>query len=188
MGSNGDHQHETIEPARLRTEIESISNEIRRICEDLSPSVLENVGFAAALEWAVAERVAHLPADCRFTYEFVCDDELEERLRLSPGVQMQIYLIVQEAVSNICRHAAASHVRLKVDLDEDDNLLLLLEDDGRGFDLENKRAHGGRGLANIRARAIIIQAEVGWHRRPDTGTVFTLRKKIESRPQTAEIS
>jgi signal transduction histidine kinase/ligand-binding sensor domain-containing protein len=184
-GSNGDHQHETIEPARLRTEIESISNEIRRICEDLSPSVLENVGFAAALEWAVAERVAHLPADCRFTYEFVCDDELEERLRLSPGVQMQIYRIVQEAVSNICRHAAASQVRLKVDLDEEDNLLLLLEDDGRGFDLDNKRARGGRGLANIRARAIIIQAEVGWHKRPDNGTVFTLRKKIESRSQTA---
>jgi signal transduction histidine kinase/ligand-binding sensor domain-containing protein len=183
-GANG--HAETIDPVVLRGEIESISNEIRRICEDLSPSVLENVGFAAALEFALAERVAHLPADCRFAYEFVCDDELEERWRLSRGVQMQIYRIVQEAVSNICRHAAATRVRLKVDVTETDDFVLTLEDDGRGFDPENRRARKGRGLANIRARASIIEADVRWRRRDDgDGTVFVLHKDLKNPPATS---
>jgi signal transduction histidine kinase len=182
--SNGDP--EKIDPVVLRGEIESISNEIRRICEDLSPSVLENVGFAAALEFALAERVAHLPADCRFAYEFVCDDELEERWPLSRGVQMQIYRIVQEAVSNVCRHAAATRVRLKVDVTADDQFTLTLEDDGRGFDPENRRARKGRGLANIRARASIIEADVRWRKRDDgDGTVFILNKSLRNQAETS---
>ena len=44
-------------PAYLRAEIEAVSQEIRRICEDLSPSVLENVGLAAALEFALTQAV-----------------------------------------------------------------------------------------------------------------------------------
>src|SRR5207249_4723315 len=54
----------------IRTEIESISTEIRRICEDLSPSVLTNVGLTAALEWALTDAVTHLPPERKFEYEF----------------------------------------------------------------------------------------------------------------------
>ncbi|HYP53906.1 MAG TPA: ATP-binding protein, partial [Pyrinomonadaceae bacterium] len=175
-GGNGDRAAETIDPAALRAEIESISGEVRRICEDLSPSVLENVGFAAALEFALAHAIAHLPADCRFTYEFACDDDLEERLRFSRAVQLQIYRIVQEAVSNVCRHAGATHVRLRVDVTDAGEFVLTLEDDGRGFDTENRKARRGRGLSNIRARASIIEAAVRWHKRDERGTVFTLQK------------
>ena len=67
-----------LDPAVLRTEIESISQEVRRICEDLSPSVLQNVGFAAALEFALSHAVQDAPADKRFEYEFVCDEALGE--------------------------------------------------------------------------------------------------------------
>jgi signal transduction histidine kinase len=171
---------------RLRAEIESISQEVRRICEDLSPSVLENVGFAAALEWAVASACAQQPAAHRFAYDFVCDEDLEERLALAPGVQMQVYRIVQEAVSNVCRHAEAGHVSLSVHLDDAGDFLLKLSDDGRGFDAQNKRALKGRGLAGIRARASLIEAEAGWARREGSGTVFTLRKHAASRPGAPE--
>jgi signal transduction histidine kinase/ligand-binding sensor domain-containing protein len=166
---------------RLRAEIESISQEVRRICEDLSPSVLENVGFAAALEWAVASACAQQPAAHRFAYDFVCDEDLEERLALAPGVQMQVYRIVQEAVSNVCRHAAAERVSLSVHLDDAGDFLLKLSDDGRGFDADNKRALKGRGLAGIRARASLIEAEAGWARREGGGTVFTLLKRAAAR-------
>jgi signal transduction histidine kinase len=185
-GASG--QLTTLDPVVLRTEIESISHEIRRICEDLSPSVLENVGFVAALEWALTERVAHLPADCKFSYEFVCDDELEGRLRLSRAVQMQIYRIVQEAVSNVCRHAGATSVRLAVEVTGDEDLLLTLEDDGRGLPPENRKARLGRGLTNIRARASLIEAEVEWRKRPEGGTIFVLKKSAAGRAdQTAAV-
>jgi len=170
------------DPTRLRAEIESISQEVRRICEDLSPSVLENVGFAAALEWALASACAQQPSAQRFTYDFACDEDLEERLALSPGVQMQVYRIVQEAVSNVCRHARAAHVNLRVGLDAAGDFLLTLSDDGHGFDAENKRALKGRGLAGIRARASLIEADAVWTRREVGGTVFALRKKDAARP------
>jgi signal transduction histidine kinase/ligand-binding sensor domain-containing protein len=166
-----------VDPSELRTEIESISQEVRRICEDLSPSVLENVGFAAALEWSVTSGLAHLPADCRFNYDFLCDENLESRLRLSSGVQMQIYRIVQEAVSNICRHAEASNVRLSLHATDEGDFLLRLEDDGRGFNHNHKRERTGRGLGGIRARASLIEAEVDWETREGGGTVLVLRKK-----------
>jgi signal transduction histidine kinase len=171
---NGDHA--TLDPAIFRLEIESVSNEIRRICEDLSPSVLENVGLAAALEWALADAVAHLPESCKFEYEFACEEDLEERIRLAPGVRMQIYRIVQEAISNICRHASAHRVRLEVTLTNENELILKLSDDGSGFDQRDKKAGRGRGLANIRARASLIEADVSWSRNTQGGTVFTLRK------------
>jgi signal transduction histidine kinase/ligand-binding sensor domain-containing protein len=169
----------TVDPSELRAEIESISQEVRRICEDLSPSVLENVGFAAALEWALSGALAHMPEGRRFEYEFACDEGLEERLSFAPGAQMQVYRIVQEAVSNVCRHARATHVSMRVRLDEAGDFTLTLEDDGAGFDPSNRRALKGRGLAGIRARASLIEADADWHAREGGGTIFTLRKKAK---------
>jgi signal transduction histidine kinase/ligand-binding sensor domain-containing protein len=173
-----------VDPLALRAEIEAISQEVRRICEDLSPSILENVGFAAALEWALASALAHLPAGRKFIYNFACDENLEERLSLAPGVQMQVYRIVQEAVSNVCRHADAAHVSLAIRLDAAGQFTLALEDDGAGFDAGNKKALKGRGIAGIRARASLIEAEVEWRKRESGGTIFVLRKKSAGKEET----
>ncbi len=171
-----------VEAGVFRREIESISKEIRRICEDLSPSVLENVGLTAALEWALTNAVAHAAPDCKFEYAFICDENLEERLTLQPATQMQIYRIAQEAISNVCRHAAATRVELTVTSDaSDESFIFRLEDNGREFEPRERKPKGGRGkegrgLANIRARASLIEAEVSWSRRAGGGTIFTLRK------------
>jgi signal transduction histidine kinase len=53
---------------------------------------------------------------------------------------------------------------------------LRLEDDGREFDLAAAQNSDGRGLANMRARAKLIDAEISWVRREGGGTVFTLRR------------
>jgi signal transduction histidine kinase len=159
----------------LRTEIESISQEVRRICEDLSPSVLQNVGFAAALEFALSHAVQDAPAEKRFQYEFLCDESLEEQSRLPANVQMQIYRIVQEAVSNIWRHAGASQVKMVVHSSPDGDFVLTIEDNGRFFDPDDERKSAGRGLANMRARASLIDAEISWSRNEGSGTMFSLR-------------
>lgn len=164
-------------PAELRAEIESISQEVRRICEDLSPSVLQNVGFAAALEFALAHAVEHAAPDCKFEYEFVCDESFDEMVKLPPSVQIQIYRITQEALNNICRHAGAGGVKMIVSVRDDGTFELQIEDDGRGFDAKETKKKPGRGVANIRARASMIDAEVSWARRDGGGTVFRLNKK-----------
>ncbi|MDQ3668338.1 MAG: histidine kinase [Acidobacteriota bacterium] len=164
--------------ALLRGEIESISQEVRRICEDLSPSVLQNVGFAAALEFALSHAVGHAPPERQFEYEFVCDEALEQRTKLAPNVQMQIYRITQEAVNNICRHANATKVKLVVGVSQAGDFSLTLEDNGGDFEHASGNKHEGRGLANMRARASLIDAEIFWSQREGGGTVFKLTKPI----------
>ena len=161
----------------LRTEIESISQEVRRICEDLSPSVLQNVGFAAALEFALTHAVQDAPVEKRFEYEFHCDETIEEQSQLPASVQMQIYRIVQEAVNNIWRHAAATEVKMFVASSPAGDFSLRIEDNGRPFDSHNNNNSEGRGLPNMKARAGLIDARISWEPRENGGTVFTLTRK-----------
>ena len=180
-GNNG---KTPFEPAAFRKEIESVSNEIRRICEDLSPSVLDNVGLAAALEWALASAVAHLPAEKKFEYEMIAGEEIEERIKLEPGERIQIYRIAQEIINNICRHSQAAHVRLTLETLNPNNLTMTIEDDGEFFAPSDGQV-SGRGLANIHARASLIEAEVAWTKRASGGTMFTLTKN--ERPATTGV-
>jgi len=178
--------NDNVDPTVFRSEIESISHEVRRICEDLSPSVLQNVGFAAALEFALANAVQHAPVENRFRYEFVCDEALEEKAKLPPNVQMQIYRIVQEAINNICRHAGATTVRMVVGCSPEGDFNLTIEDDGREFAIAEANKTEGRGLANMRARASLIDAQVSWSRVEGSGTVFSLTKEVRDATSNAQ--
>jgi signal transduction histidine kinase len=100
---------------------------------------------------------------------------------------MQIYRILQEAVSNISRHANAARVRLIVKTSSEGDFLLTLEDDGRDFDPQDRKIKQGRGLMNIRARASLIEAEVNWRKRDGGGTQFTLRKANAVKTSAAQI-
>src|SRR4029077_9458648 len=115
--------------------------------------------------------------DRRFDYEFVCDESLEERAQLPANVQMQIYRMVQEAVNNISRHAGATHVKMTVDAVAGGDFVLQLKDNGRDFDPGQQKNLEGRGLANMRARASLINAEISWEKADEGGTVFTLQVK-----------
>lgn len=160
-------------PNEIRRKIESVSKEIRRICEDLSPSALQNLGFLPSLEGALSDSVAQLPSEEKFAYEFICEPELEDRLQLSEIEQIQLYRIVQEALNNVCRHAEAKHVRLIVRASGSD-LLIEVCDNGKGLVgvVTNRSGHG---LANIRSRANLIGAQVSWlDARP--GCRFEVRK------------
>jgi two-component system sensor histidine kinase UhpB len=163
----------------LRGEIEGISQEVRRICEDLSPSVLQNVGFSAALEFALSHAVQLAPPERKFEYEFACDESVEEQTKFPASVQMQIYRIAQEAVNNICRHAVPDRVRMEVTAAAPGSVTLRLEDNGKEFDPAVAAKGDGRGLANMRARASLIGAEINWEQRHGGGTVFTLQKPLQ---------
>lgn len=151
----------------FRREIESVSIEIRRICEDLSPSVLENVGFAPALEFLLA----HTFKD----YEFRAAEDLDEKIHFAPNVQMQIYRVAQEILNNIKHHSDAKFVSMKTEVSPEKEFLLTIEDDGTFFDPE-KIVSKGRGIGNIKSRAALIEAEISWRENESGGTIFELKK------------
>jgi signal transduction histidine kinase len=172
---------ETPTPALLRRNIEGISREIRQICEDLSPSVLDNIGFVPSLEWALTNAVAGLPAEEKFNYRFVAEPDLEERLRLGATERIQLYRIVQEALNNVCRHARARNVSLTVGVENGRDLVIVVKDDGVGLrgapeaDDRVTKDGTGHGMANIRSRANLIGAEAAWLD-ADAGCHFEVRK------------
>jgi signal transduction histidine kinase/ligand-binding sensor domain-containing protein len=166
-------EDDEISPSLLRRKIESISSEIRHICEDLSPSALENIGFLPALEWALSDVVTNLPPEQKFTYEFIRDPELEDRLHLSQIERIQLYRIVQEALNNISRHARAGNVTMLVRIEETNELVIVIEDNGIGFDGMSANLTG-HGIANIRSRANLIGAQVKW-KYADPGCRFEVR-------------
>ena len=70
-------------------------------------------------------------------------------------------------------------MKMLVTTNEAGDFSLRLEDDGRAFDIVNRNT-GGRGLANMRARAGLIDAEISWDKRTEGGTAFTLTRKAHA--------
>ena len=157
----------------FRKEIENISDEIRRICEDLSPSVLENIGFSAALEWALRSALDQVNSDKSVTSEFDCEVDVEDKTHLSGAEQIQIYRVTQEVLSNIVRHSDAGSIKLSA-FSRNDRFILEIHDDSSGFDPESSEK--GRGLSNIKARAKLIEADVEWKAKDGSGMLFRLVK------------
>lgn len=163
--------------SEFRVEIESVSNEIRRICEDLSPSVLENIGFSAALEWALGNSVEQVSKENKIEHKFIASDTLEDEINLTSPEQIQIYRITQEVLSNIVRHSNTKEIIMTAETTAENGFILKIQDNGKTFDPEKSKK--GRGLANINARAKLIEAEVNWRKVGEEGMIFTLIKNSE---------
>ena len=151
----------------LRGEIESVSTEIRRICEDLSPSVLENVGLIPALEFLLSQTIEN--------HRFSAEHGVEEKIEFPVNIQLQIYRIAQEVLTNIRRHSDAGEVAMNVEMPEAGLFKLTITDDGAAFQPDG--AGRGRGIANIRSRAGLINARASWKNGSEGGNVFSLAVK-----------
>lgn len=155
----------------IRAQIEAISNtaslvidEMRRISRDLHPYQLDHLGLTGALDALVesagnASRIA-------FRKRFEPVDDVFSREGAA-----SLYRIVQEAVNNILKYSAAqtSTVTLERDLRE---ALLVIEDDGRGFNLDDVR--DGMGLKNIAERARILGGRLKLDSSPGRGVRIEL--------------
>ncbi len=153
------------EIAGFRDEIEAISREVRRICEDLSPSVLENVGLIAALEFLLKGAIEK--------HSFSAKESLEEELEFPVNTQLQIYRIAQEVLTNIKNHSTADRVDMTVD-ESDGEFVMEIRDNGETF-VPEMSTSGGRGIANIKARASMIGAETAWEPAAGSGNRFVLK-------------
>lgn len=156
--------------ANFRAEIELVSTEIRRICEDLSPSVLENVGLTASLEFLLSHTVEN--------YQFHAAENLEEKIKFPVNVQLQIYRIAQEILTNIKRHSNAALVQMHIEVTDENEFVLTIKNDGDPFD-PSVVSKKGRGIANIRSRAALIKSDIAWQTN-GAATTFELRKRPDA--------
>jgi signal transduction histidine kinase len=124
---------------KIKTQVESTVNVIRNMSLLLRPSMLDDLGLVAALEWQVREVTKRTGMFVDLAEENVSDSLPEEH-------RTCVYRIVQEALNNCSKHAHARRVQILV-LQQSDRLTLNIQDDGRGFDAARVRGLGLLGMS-----------------------------------------
>jgi signal transduction histidine kinase len=145
--------------------------ENRRIAHNLRPSDLDELGLAASCRNFCREIQArtNLTVKCNIT-------PLGQRL--TPAVELNLFRIVQEALTNIEKHARAKMIRLRLSF-QGDFVVLRIQDDGRGFVPQRIKARQGKwrgiGLTNMRERALSLGGACEVLSTPKKGTTISVR-------------
>jgi signal transduction histidine kinase len=156
---------------RLQAVAEDLDENIDGLLSDLHPSTLDHLGLAAALRSLVRgwSRRSLVPA------EFHGADV--DGLRLAAEVEITLYRLAQEALHNVGRLAAATRVSVVLER-RDDLVVLMVEEDGVGFDtgrMEAGDGPSGMGIAAMRERAALIGGELEVESAPGAGTILYVR-------------
>ncbi len=150
----------------LRFIVEETVAELRSIAKGLRPSVLDDLGLVASINQIVSE------ASERHCFEASFGVTGAER-RLPAAIELALFRIAQEALSNIERHASADRVAVGLSFDGDSGVRLLVTDDGIGFDARDSHDaadKGSLGLRGMTERARLIGSDLTFHSDPGTGT------------------
>lgn len=114
------------EVASIRQGIRNVVEELRQMCSDLRPPTIDHHGLSAAIK--------------SFAYEWADRNDIQLQLEIDPAlgrlpemIELSVFRIVQEGLSNVRKHAAARHVRLSLQRTASANLMVRLEDDGQGL-------------------------------------------------------
>jgi signal transduction histidine kinase len=157
---------------RLHEALQSGVEVKRRVVENLRPSLLDNLGLFPALHWQVEDSCTRAGLKSREHYP------QEDELLLTPEASITVFRIVQEALTNIIKHAQATTVTVSVYL-QPPWLIVRVRDDGVGLPLERLRTLRSHGLAAMRHRAVALGGQWQIHRPADGGTEVEVRLPLE---------
>ena len=152
--------------------------QVRDLSLDLRPSLLDNAGLIPALRWYVYEQTRRTGVAVDLKIE-----PMEERL--SPSVEIVCFRIVQEALTNVIRHARASHAQVELGL-RSGELHLIVRDNGAGFDvpamLVRASEGGSLGLLGMQERVQLAGGRIDIESRPGYGTEIRARFSSDTMP------
>ena len=163
--------------------------QIRELALDLRPSMLDDLGLIPALRWYVGRFAKRMNTPVDFSASGFAAQQ-----RLSPLLETALYRILQEALTNVARHAAATQVRLRLTVDapaastttpsaKAPEVVAIIQDNGRGFDWEaalsaTNRA-SGVGLLGMRERVMLLGGAWQIESAPGAGTQIYIRIPLE---------
>jgi len=135
--------------AETRDLIRVTVSEIRNISNNLMPSVLHEFGLVAALGKLARE----ITANGQLVVDF--QSNFQENEFIINRIQIYLYRIVQEALNNVIKHAEAGKVVIRLNKSMD-GLMLKIQDNGKGFQIEKKSFFSGNGITNMKERANLL--------------------------------
>jgi PAS domain S-box-containing protein len=137
---------------------------VRRIATDLRPSILDDLGLIAAIEWQSQE----FERRSGIRTEFI--SSIEE-FNHSSTIAIGLFRICQESLTNVARHAAASRIRISLQ-EENEYILLAIEDNGKGFEVGKTGNKKTLGLLGMKERTQMMGGEFRIDSHPDLGTTL----------------
>jgi signal transduction histidine kinase len=155
----------------IKEMINDTINEVKRISYNVMPQSIVDFGLEAALR-GICNTIGRLWQGT-IDYKYIA----EANHKLNFEVSIAAFRIAQEGLNNVVRHADAGVVRLYV-VDKEDELYMLLEDDGVGFVMDE--GVSGSGLRNIRERADLLNGEVSIETTPGKGTSIEVHIPLKS--------
>jgi len=168
---------ESIDPSdplpvreKIKEMIQLLDNTVSavvRISSELRPTILDDLGLLAAIEWQAQQFESRTGILCQI-------DSFVEQVDLSREQATAVFRIVQEAMTNVLRHANATRVNITM-ADEDRDFVLEIRDNGIGITKDQVTASQSLGLIGIRERASIAGGAIEITGAPAKGTVVTLR-------------
>jgi signal transduction histidine kinase len=164
--------------AKLEKQIEELleittqfDNDIEFLAWELRPVTLDDLGLAAALR----NYTTQWSKQFGITAEFHARGFEGERA--TPEVENNLYRIAQEALNNVAKHARASRVDVILER-RDRNTVLIIEDDGSGFDPVATGPFESMGVASMRERAALVGGTLEIESKPEKGTTVFVRIQL----------
>ncbi|HEY6864055.1 MAG TPA: response regulator [Burkholderiales bacterium] len=156
-------------------------DQVRNLSLNLRPSQLDDLGLIAALRWQIGRQAAASGLHTEFEA-----DELSERLE--PALETACFRFVQEAMTNVARHAQASNAWIEARR-KGDRLRVSVRDDGRGFDVAEATreaiARGSLGLLGMQERVGLAGGRLNVSSRPGEGTTIVAEFPLRFAPPRA---
>lgn len=134
---------------------------MRHIVTQLRPTLLHELGFAAAVERYVSNFQKQTGIECGLVLH-------EEEFALNENQYLAMFRILQESLNNVAKHAQATRVNILL-IDRGHSLILLVKDNGVGFDM-NTHKDNSFGLLGIRERALMVNGKIRISSKPGKGT------------------
>jgi len=155
---------------RLQQMVVRLDRDLDFLAWELRPALLEEIGIVSALDNYIKEWVKNFSIDAEFHATGF------EGERLTPDIESNLYRIAQEALNNVYKHADASRVELILEY-RNQEVVLIVEDNGKGFDPEILQSvvPKGMGIVSMRERAALIDGSMEIESTPDKGTTVFVR-------------
>jgi signal transduction histidine kinase len=167
MGARGPSEGRDASLGDARRLVAELMSRVRQMSLDLRPGMLDDLGLLPALLWHFERYAAQTGVRVDFTHAGV------EGLRFAPEVETAAYRIVQEALTNVARHARVNEARVRVRADEA-ILSVEIEDRGGGFNPRDALEAGtSSGLAGMGERARLLGGGLTIESAPGAGTTVT---------------
>jgi PAS domain S-box-containing protein len=170
--SKGLSDEERLYLENLRQQINSIMEGVRRLSNDLRPATLDRLGLLPALEWLASQVPSGVSVEVK---------AYGTERRLPAEVELVLFRIAQEALSNVRRHSQATKAEVKVEF-EDKKTRITVKDNGKGFALpetmDDLVKAGRLGLAGMQERIQLLNGSLKIESEPGRGTTVTVEAPV----------